>query len=239
MNKKIIFTGGSGLLGSAMKDIIQSAYFPTHQEFDVEDLESMQSYLYQKGIDILVHMAAFTSPPKIEENPDKALNTNIIGTANVVKVCEYLGIKLIYISTDYVFSGERGNYKEEDPVLPVNKYAWSKLGGECAVRLYDNHIIVRLSFGEKEFPYPGAFIDQLTSREPVHETAQKLAKIIRSDYIGTIHIGSKGRTVYEYAKYVSPDKDIKEMSINDVSTKVPKDTTLNTIKYDNLISGGW
>ena len=45
--------------------------------------------------------------------------------------------------------------------------------------------------------------------------------------------------LYKYAKYVSPDKDIKEMSINDVSTKVPKDTTLNTIKYDNLISGGW
>jgi len=169
----------------------------------------------------------------------KALAVNIIGTSNIVTVCQQYNIRLVYISTDYVFSGEKGNYGEEDPIYPVNKYAWSKLGGECAVRLYDKHVIIRLSFGPTEFPYEGAFVDQLTSREPVNEIAQKIAKIAKSDFLGIMHIGSKGRTVYDYAKYVSPEKPIKEISIKDMKTKVPRDTSLNTNKFDTFIAGGW
>ena len=87
-----------------------------------------------------MHGAAFTSPPKINENPKLALDVNIVGTANLVRACMERNIKILYISTDYVFKGDRGMYKEDDPVFPANKYAWSKLGGECAVRLYDNSL---------------------------------------------------------------------------------------------------
>ena len=58
-------------------------------------------------------------------------------------------IKLIYFSTNYVYPGKRGNYKEEDPLLPVNNYAWSKLGGEAAVQMYSNSLILRVSMTEK------------------------------------------------------------------------------------------
>jgi hypothetical protein len=64
---------------------------------------------------------------------------------------------LVYISTDYVFAGEKGMYKEQDELLPQNKYAWSKLGGECAVQMLDNYVIIRLSFGPDIFPYKAAF----------------------------------------------------------------------------------
>ena len=242
--QNILFTGGSGLLGREMKKIIPDAFFPSSKDFDITDVEGMSTTLEvinQIGdpIKTMVHMAAFTSPPKIDQDPMKALAVNVVGTANVVTLCQQHNIRLVYISTDYVFSGEKGNYGEEDPIYPVNKYAWSKLGGECAVRLYDNHAIIRLSFGQNEFPYPAAYVDQWTSRLPVKEIVSKITRIIRSDFLGTIHIGSKPRTVYEYAKSISPDKDIKEISIKDSKTKIPRDTSLNTAKFDAFISGGW
>ncbi len=58
-----------------------------------------------------------------------------------------------------MLKGDQGNYKETDPVYPVNKYAWSKLGGECAVRMYDKSLIIRTTFGPNVFPYQKAFVD--------------------------------------------------------------------------------
>jgi dTDP-4-dehydrorhamnose reductase len=159
-----------------------------------------------------------------------------VGTANVVRLCRKLNIKLIYICTDYVFSGDQGNYKEEDPVLPVNKYAWSKLGGECAVRLYDNSLIIRTSFGANEFPYEKAFVDQWTSRLTVREFAQKLIQLIDSDATGVVHVGGPRRTVFEYAKAISPEKAIGPLSLKDVSFVAPKDTSLNTSKFESIVN---
>ena len=122
---------------------------------------------------MVVHAAAFTSPPKVDKDPARALDVNIIGTANLVRLCMARGLRLIYISTDYVFRGDRGNYREDDSLYPVNKYAWSKLGGECAVRMYDNSLIVRTSFGPNVFPYEKAFADQWTSRESVERVRRE------------------------------------------------------------------
>jgi len=240
-----LFTGGSGLLGKTMQEVFDGgALFPTSKVFNVTEFHSMYEFLNklereETSVSTLVHMAALTSPPKVEENSMLALETNIIGTANVVKLCHDRGIRLVYISTDYVFSGENAPYSEDDPVCPVNKYAVSKLGGECAVRLYDKHAIIRLSFGQNEFPYPAAYVDQWTSRLPVKEIVPKIIRIIKSDFLGTIHIGSKPRTVYDYAKSISPDKEIKEISIKDSKTKIPRDTSLNTTKFDTFVAGGW
>ncbi len=153
MSKKVVlFTGGGGLLGGEFKNLIPDALFPSRREFDVTSLSMMVSYCEGKTIDTVIHAAAFTSPPKVDKNAEAALDTNIVGTSNVVKLCMKLDAKLVYISTDYVFRGDKGNYREDDPVFPVNKYAWSKLGGECAVRMYEKSIIVRTSFGPNEFP---------------------------------------------------------------------------------------
>ena len=76
-----------------------------------------------------------------EKKIEKSINTNIIGTSNIVKICYKYNIKLIYFSTNFVYPGKKGNYKESDPILPVNSYGWSKLGGESAVHLYKNSLI--------------------------------------------------------------------------------------------------
>ena len=230
----ILFTGGSGLLGGEMKKLLPRAMFPGHSEFDITDLASMNKYAQGKEISLVIHAAAFTSPPKINENPKYAIDANIIGTANVTKFCMERNIRLIYISTDYVFPGDKGNYVEADPVLPSNKYAWSKLGGECAVQQYDKSLIVRTSFSENEFPYPKAFTDQWTSRLTVTALAEKLEKLIDTDETGIVHVGGPRRTVFEYAVAISPDKEIGELSLNDVSFTAPRDTSLNTGRYEQI-----
>jgi dTDP-4-dehydrorhamnose reductase len=233
--KKILFTGGSGLLGKEVKKLLHKADYPTKDSFDITNNVQMNKYLQIKEIDCIVHAAAFTSPPKINQDPLKAVLTNIIGTANIVSICMEKKIRLIYISTDYVFHGDAGNYREEDPILPVNKYAWSKLGGECAVQLYDQSLIIRTSFGENQFPYPKAFKDQWTSRLPVSQFASYLVKIIFTDATGILHVGGDRKSVYEYAKSISPEKEIGELSVNEVSFNVPIDTSLDISKFKSLI----
>jgi dTDP-4-dehydrorhamnose reductase len=234
--KKILFTGGSGLLGSAFKKIMPDMHYPPRTVFDVTDYDNMDHYLASGSWSMIVHAAAFTSPPKIDEDPLHAIDVNIIGTCNIVKLCMKYGIKLIYICTDYVFKGDCGNYKEDDPVFPTNKYAWSKLGGECAVHLYDNSIIIRTSFGPNVFPYEKAFVDQWTSRESVATITQMISELFYINFKGTVHVGGDRKTVFAYAKGLDPYKEIKELSVTEVNFKVPIDTSMNCELYSNLIN---
>lgn len=232
---RIIFTGGNGLLGITFKKILPDIEYTDIEDFDITDYESMRAYFEPEGFDVMLHCAAFTSPPLIDKDPVKAIEVNIIGTANVVKLCKEFGARLIYVCTDYVFKGDKGNYKEEDPVFPVNKYAWSKLGGECAVRLYDNSLIIRTTFAPDVFPYEKAFVDQWTSRESVTVIAGMISKLVDIDATGVVHVGGKRKTVMEFAKSLDPSKQIGDLSINDVSFSVPVDTSLNVDKYNELI----
>lgn len=236
---KVLVTGGSGLLGSEIRYLIPRAFFPTRNELDVKDYASIEKYISEKDINCILHLAAFTSPPKIDQNPLEALESNIVGTANITKVCIKKNIRLIYISTDYVFKGDRGDYSEDDELYPINKYAWSKLGGECAARLYNDSLIVRTSFSQNEFPYEGAFIDQWTSREKVSEIAKKIITIVDNEKLkGIIHIGGKRMSVFEYANHISPEKNIKRISIKEVNFDVPKDTSLNCGRYLSIFKEG-
>lgn len=232
---RILFTGGSGLLGGELQALFPESLFPTSAEFDVTNPGQMAAYAKAHPFELLVHAAAFTSPPRIDEDPTRAIDANIIGTANVVKLCRTLGARLIYISTDYVFQGDEGNYAEEDPVHPVNKYAWSKLGGECAVRMLDDSLIVRTSFGPNEFPYPKAFVDQWTSRESVSAFAEKLAALTECDATGVVHVGGERRSVFAFAKSLDETKEIGELSIDDVAFSVPVDTSLCCERYARLV----
>lgn len=235
---KILITGGSGLLGTELRKLFPAAHFPGSDEFDVRDLGQMTAYAEGRPLALLVHAAAFTSPPRIDADPQLAIDSNVIGTANVVKLCMGRGCRLIYLSTDYVFRGDAGHYAEEDPLHPVNKYAWSKLGGECAVRLYDDSLIVRTTFGPQVFPYEKAFVDQWTSRESVEIVARKLAELIHSDARGVVHVGGPRRTVHEFARSLDEARPIGELSIHDVDFEVPVDTSLDCTRYDRLISRG-
>lgn len=234
--QQILFTGGSGLLGSEFKKILPNIHYPSSKEFNLLNLAQMDRFLKNNSIKICIHTAAFTSPPKIEKDPIKAIDVNIIGTANIVKLCIKYKIRLIYISTDYIFKGDRGNYAEEDPVLPINKYAWSKLGGECCVQQHDNFLIIRTSFGSEIFPYKKAFIDQWTSRERVTTISQKIIPLIDTKIKGIIHIGGDRKTVFEYANSLKNSSNILQCSVQEAGFTVPHDTSLNCSRYEQIIS---
>ena len=233
---KIIFTGGNGLLGTTFRKFQPDIRYVDVEDFDITDYESMKAYFEPEGFDLMLHCAAFTSPPLIDKDPVKAVEVNIVGTANIVKLCMEYDARLIYVCTDYVFKGDKGNYKEDDPVFPVNKYAWSKLGGECAVRLYDKALVIRTTFGPDVFPYEKAFVDQWTSRESVSVIAGMISNLVDTDLTGVIHVGGKRKTVMEFANSLDPSKQIGDLSINDMSFSVPVDTSLNIDKYNELIN---
>jgi len=227
----VLVTGGSGFLGSHLKKALPGAYFPTHEELEVESIGSIIQYLEDKrdNINTVFHGAAFTSPPIIDKDPLRALWVNIIGTTNMVDLCMLNKYRLIYMSTDYVFKGDKGKYKEDDPVYPVNKYAWSKLGGECAVRMYDNSLIVRTNICPDPFPYDKAFIDQWTSRDYIQNIIPKIVKLIDSAITGTIHIGGKKQRIYHLARQTKPR--VEELYTSDVDFKVPRDVSLNQRRW--------
>lgn len=233
-NSKIIFTGGSGLLGSEFRKIRPDIDYPWWEDFNVTNYNQMKEYVRSNGCGLIIHAAAFTSPPLIDKDPLQAIDVNIIGTANVVKLCMEFDLRLIYICTDYVFKGDKGDYKEDDPVYPVNKYAWSKLGGECAVRMYGKSLIIRTTFAPNVFPFEKAFVDQWTSRESVSVIAKMIEKLIDKDITGTIHVGGRRKTVYEFAKGLDASKQIGKLSVKDVSFAVPVDTSLNCGRYNEL-----
>ena len=137
----------------------------------------------------------------IQKKPLISINTNIIGTANIVKVCIQEKIKLIYFSTNYVYPGRKGNYKESDPILPINKYAISKLGGECAVQMLQNSLILRLCMTEKPFVHKKAFNDVEMNFMYREEFAKNLMKLI--DHKGIINVGGPKQTPYSFAKKIT------------------------------------
>ncbi|MCU0605880.1 MAG: sugar nucleotide-binding protein [Candidatus Edwardsbacteria bacterium] len=231
----MIMTGGSGLLGGEIRKLLPEADYPSEADFNLTNYCQMDRYLEGRAFSLMLHAAAFVSPPKIDQDPLQALDVNIAGTASVVKLCMKHGLKLAYICTDYVFRGDRGNYTEDDSVYPVNKYAWSKLGGECAVRLYDKSLIIRTTFGPNVFPYDKAFTDQWTSREPVRTIARMIVALLEKDASGTVHVGGKRKTVMEYAHSLDPARVIEPLSINDVDFKVPVDTSLDVSRLHDLI----
>ena len=162
-----------------------------------------------------------------DKDISKSIDVNIIGTANIVKVCCDFNIKLIYFSTGYVYPGSKGNYKETDGVLPINNYAWSKLGGECSVAMYKNSLILRVTMCEKPFIHKKAFYDIETNFIYQDEVAKIIPKII--DEIGIINIGGKTQSVYNFVK--ASNKDIKKTSGRKL---FPPRPSMNVSKFKKL-----
>tara|TARA_B100001750_G_C15242360_1_gene463573 strand:- start:205 stop:714 length:510 start_codon:yes stop_codon:yes gene_type:complete len=163
-----------------------------------------------------------------EKDITKSINLNIIGTCNVVFACDKFNLKLIYFSTGYVYPGIKGNYKENDSVLPINNYAWSKLGGECAVKLYKNSLILRITMCERPFPHKYAFDDVKANFMFNDEVAKIIPKILNKK--GVLNIGGKTQSIYRFAK--RNKKNVKKSSSK---SKLPKNLSMNLSKLNKII----
>ncbi len=233
---QVLLTGGKGLLGFELRKLEPGLLSTDLEDFDVTNPDQMSDYLAGYNVTTILHAAAFTSPPKIDADPVKALQANIIGTANVATLCIEHQLRMVYISTDYVFQGDRGNYREHDELLPQNRYAWSKLGGECAVRMHPDSLIIRTSFCEPVFPYPKAFIDQYTSRDSVTVIAPLILKLaLFPELTGTIHVGTKRKSVIELAWKLGRT-DVGELRRDEMSFEVPFDTSFDLSKLEEILT---
>ena len=208
---KIVVTGGNGRFARVLKNTLknQNIFYPNKKKLNITNIKSTENYLRKIKPKILIHCAALSRPMNLHDKQiSKSIDLNIIGTCNIVKICEKLKIKLIYFSTGYVYPGIKGSYKEENSLNPINNYAWSKLGGECAVKLYKNSLILRIIMCEKPFTHKYAFSDIKTNFIFHEKVAKIIPKLLRKK--GTINIGGKIQSVYNFAKKYN--KNIKKMS---------------------------
>ena len=232
--KKILVTGSSSRFCKYLKEDLKhyNVFFTSKKNFNILDFKKMEKFLKNKKIDYLIHIAGLSRPMSVhEKNIGLSIDLNIIGTANLVKICEKFNIKLIYFSTSYVYPGKNGGYKENSALLPINNYAWSKLGGESSVKLLKNSLILRLCMTDFPFVHKKA-IKGAKSSFIYNKSVSKIIPFI-IDQKGTINVGGEKRDIYQFAKKFS-NKRIKPINLKKIKN-FPKDSSININKLKNIL----
>ena len=151
-------TGANGQLGCSLRKI--AGEYPLHTflfsdlpETDIAGSGTLETWVERHGISLIVNCAAYTAVDKAESEPDEAWRVNALGAAKLAQLCTAKNIRLIHISTDYVFDGTASTpYTEESPVHPLGIYGSSKWQGEQAIRESGcNALVVRTSWLYSEF----------------------------------------------------------------------------------------
>ena len=231
MKKSIIVTGGDGTFAKTLKlkNKKLNLKFLSKKELNILSTKSIENSLLKYKPRILIHTAGLSRPMEQHDiNISESIDLNIIGTANIVKSCKKFNVKVIYFSTVYVYDGQKGNFRETDPIKPINNYALSKMGGECSVLMYKNSLVLRIQMTEKPFLNDKAFSDLYTNFMFHEELVPILPRIINE--FGIINIGGKKRSVYGFAKI--HNKNVKKIRNN---IKLPPNQTMNLDKLKKII----
>ncbi len=234
LKKNILITGKTSRF---CKHLRQNLYkfntiYTDKKEFNLNNLKQMSNFIKNRKIHYLIHIAGLSRPMDIhEKNIILSIDSNIIGTANIVKLCKLNNIKLIYFSTNYVYPGTKGNYKEIDPVNPINNYAWSKLGGEASVKLYKNSLILRICMTDYPFVHKKAIKGAKTSFIYNKFVAKIIPYILNEK--GVLNLGGNKRDIYGFAKKFE-NKSIKPIIFKKVKN-FPKDSSICIKKLKKII----
>ena len=229
---KILVTGGEGRFAKVLKEKnkLLNLHFATKKNCNILKLRSIENIVRKVKPKIIIHCAGLSRPMNIhEKNITKSIDLNIIGTSNITKICSKYKIKLIYFSTGYVYEGKKGNYSEKDPVKPFNNYGLSKLGGECAVAMYKNSLILRITMTEKPFAHNKAYTNLKTNFIFHEDLVKYLPKLIKEK--GIINIGGKTQSVYDFAKKNNP----KVRAIRAKEKVIPLNQTMNLKKLLKIL----
>ena len=233
MNQKILVTGGDGRFSKILKkeNKFLNLIFKSKKELNIMNLKSIENCIKKVKPKIIMHTAGLSRPMNLhKKNISKSIDLNIIGTANITKICKKYNIKLVYFSTGYVYEGVKGNYSESDPVKPFNNYGLSKLGGECAVAMYSNSLILRITMTEKPFLHKKAFSNLKTNFMFHDDLVKMLPKILKQK--GILNVGGRSQSVYSFAKKNnSKVKKIRAKKVLDF----PLNQTMNLAKLKKII----
>jgi len=223
---KIFITGGSGNLGKELKKVIPNTYqivSPTRVECDIENFQEIQNEILKSKPDIVLHLAGFVDIIGCEDNITKAIDTNVIGTINVVKSCLNLKCKLVYVSSEYVFKGDKGNYSINDKLNPINIYGKTKSASEHIISILPNYQIIRAPFIKTK--YPKVYTNQYCSRYFIEDIAEKIFNNIINNKNNIVHIANDRKSLYNH--YL--DKNLNPLPIeipDNMKNITPKDTSL-------------
>jgi dTDP-4-dehydrorhamnose reductase len=267
---KLLITGAGGLLGTKLCQIalrknheVYAAYsqhkplYGTPLELNILDLKAQQRTFDKKKPDAVIHAAALTDVDKCELEKELAWKTNVEATENLVKLCKKHDAPLVYVSTDYVFDGEKGMYKETEMPAPINQYGLTKLRGEEAVQALDKYCIARGSVTYGSAPATGKInfalwlIEKLRKNEEVKivtdqwnsptlniSMAEMIIETLEKRINGTFHLAGATRlSRYEFAQHVAETFNLDSEYIKPVKSKQikwvakrPKDSSLDVKK---------
>ena len=239
---KVLVTGSKGQLGSELKDLVsdENFYFTDRDTLDIADKEAVEKFCKENSIDTIINCAAYTAVDKAEEDVENAEKINHLAVKYLAEVAKENGIKLVHVSTDYVFDGENFKpYVESDATNPNGVYGSTKLAGEEAIKKVNPHntIIIRTSwvyssFGAnfvktmlrlgKERDALGVIFDQVGTPTYAKDLAQAILDIlpkIKSETVEIYNYSNEGvLSWYDFAKEIMKMAKIA-CKVNPIETK--------------------
>jgi len=257
---KVLVTGYSGQLGydivNSLDDIGVECIGVDQSDFSITDKNAVSSYILKYKPEVIVHCAAYTAVDEAESNKELCYDVNVLGTKYIAEVAKTIKSKMVYISTDYIFSGEDlGSHDIDDKADPVNYYGYSKWLGEEAVRSHmDDYFIIRVSwvFGSNGNNFVNMMLrlsekknklfiveDQLGSPTYTCDLAHLIIEMIKTNKYGTYHATNEGFcSWFEFAKEIfritNREIDVQPISSKNFPTAAarPKNSRLNKVSLD-------
>uniref|UniRef100_UPI002FE11301 dTDP-4-dehydrorhamnose reductase n=1 Tax=Muricomes intestini TaxID=1796634 RepID=UPI002FE11301 len=221
---RVLVTGAKGQLGSdVMAELEKHGHVGIGtdvEEMDITDLEKVEEVIAQADVEAVVHCAAYTAVDAAEDNVELCRKINAAGTENIAKVCKEHGLKMMYISTDYVFDGQGERpWEPDDERHPLNVYGQTKYEGELAVEEnVEKFFIVRIAwvFGLNGKNFVKTMLnlgktrgevsvvnDQIGSPTYTPDLARLLVDMIETEHYGHYHATNEGLcTWYEFAREI-------------------------------------
>ncbi len=269
----VLVTGAGGLLGSRLVEALAArghrvvAVYRRHpppalegvepRRLDVTDWVRLEDLVLKTRPHAIIHAAAMTDVDGCERDREAAWRVNVGATRSIVRAARVVNAHLVYVSTDYVFDGEKGLYRETDTPAPVNYYGLTKLVAEELVRASDllytvvrpsaiygvggskksfaEYVAERLTRGEEV----RALVDQYVSPTYNRFLAEALAEIVELKPLGVLHVAGPRMSRYEFARDVAralglPAELVRPARMEEFSgrwlARRPRDSSLDTTK---------
>jgi dTDP-4-dehydrorhamnose reductase len=226
--KNNILILGSGLL--AIELVKQTNYdfiSRKHNGFDITDINTFNLI---KPYDIIINCIANTDTYSTDKQTH--WDVNYKGVDNLVNFCNKHKIKLVHISTDYIYSNSNDNTSEDDvPVHCNNWYGYTKLLGDAHVQLKcDDYLLIRCTHKPKPFTYDKAWINQIGNFDYVDVIVEKIIKLLNKKSSGIYNVGTDLKSMYDLAKQTKSDV------LATISPDyVPSNTSMNISKLNKVI----
>jgi dTDP-4-dehydrorhamnose reductase len=229
---------------------------------DITDAENIRQLFLKLKPDVVIHTASETNVDRCENERERAWRINVGGTRNIAEACAESGAKLVCISTDYVFDGEKGLYAEEDAPNPIDFYGLTKLEGEKqAVKRLRNCAVLRTSVLYGRHPSKQDFatwvINKLKQQQEItvvddhfntptlaENLAEMALEVAALDLQGTFHTsGCERISRYDFARKIAEtfkldSSFIKPIKMNELKAwiaKRPRDSSLSTKKVQQQL----